>query len=253
MLYKQWKTASVLCSAPLCWPSIYYRLWRAVHTEKNTAFFLGIGNQHRNDLWHEHQERESPSHSFAPFWNLGRMCLRIWMKVRLWRKHLFTIMWIIVTWTRVKLAEGFHPVERIPPVSAGDNGDMASIPGLGRSPGGGNGNPFQYSHQENPMDRGAWWAKVHGVAELDTTEQLSDWAHTYTHTWILQETEALSVIVEEDQKRLGGMQKLTNWIITKDVISRPPIWEMLKSGMRCTLRNLLKWVLPSHFFMFKST
>ena len=108
MLYKQWKTASALCSAPLCWPFIYYRLWRVVHTEKNTAFFVGIGNQHRNDLWHEHQEEESPSHSFAPFWNLGRMCLRVWFKVRLWRKHLFTIMWIIVTWTRVKLAEGFH-------------------------------------------------------------------------------------------------------------------------------------------------
>ena len=43
-------------------------------------------------------------------------------------------------------------------------GDPSSIPGWGRSPGEGNGNPFQYSCLENPMDRGAWWATVHGVA-----------------------------------------------------------------------------------------
>ena len=46
-------------------------------------------------------------------------------------------------------------------------GDLGSIPGSGRSPGEGNGNPLQYSCLENPMDRGAWWATVHGVAELD--------------------------------------------------------------------------------------
>ena len=43
--------------------------------------------------------------------------------------------------------------------------DAGSIPGLGRSPGKGNGNPLQYSHLESPMDRGAWWATVHGVPE----------------------------------------------------------------------------------------
>ena len=49
-------------------------------------------------------------------------------------------------------------------------GDVGSIPGLGRSPGEGNGNPLQYSCLKNPMGRGAWWATVHGVAkELDTT------------------------------------------------------------------------------------
>ena len=46
--------------------------------------------------------------------------------------------------------------------NAGDTGDEGSIPGSGRSPGGGNSNPLQYSRLENPMDRGAWQAKVHG-------------------------------------------------------------------------------------------
>ena len=53
-------------------------------------------------------------------------------------------------------------VVKIPPANAGDVG---SIPGWGRSPGGGHGNPLQYSCMENPMDRGAWWATVHRVAK----------------------------------------------------------------------------------------
>ena len=51
------------------------------------------------------------------------------------------------------------------PSNAGGAGDINSIPGLGRFPGGGNGNPLQYSCQDNPMDRGAWWTIVHEVAK----------------------------------------------------------------------------------------
>ena len=56
--------------------------------------------------------------------------------------------------------------------SAGNAGDLGSIPGSGRSPGERNGYPLQYSCLENSMDRGAWWATVHGVTKSRT--QLSD-------------------------------------------------------------------------------
>ena len=52
-----------------------------------------------------------------------------------------------------------------PPGNSGGTGDLGLIPELGRSPGGGNGNPFQYPCLKNPMDRGTWQATVHGVAK----------------------------------------------------------------------------------------
>ena len=68
-------------------------------------------------------------------------------------------------------SEGFPggPVVKNPHANAGDAG---LIPELGTSPEEGNGNPFQYSCLENPMDGGAWWATVHGVAKSRT--RLSD-------------------------------------------------------------------------------
>ena len=53
-----------------------------------------------------------------------------------------------------------------PPGNAGNIRHVSSIPGSGRSPGGGHGNPLQYSYLDNPMDRGAWWASVLGVAKI---------------------------------------------------------------------------------------
>ena len=52
-----------------------------------------------------------------------------------------------------------------PPANTGDVRDVSSIPGLGRSPGEGHGNPLEYSCLENPMDRRGWWATVHGVTK----------------------------------------------------------------------------------------
>ena len=64
--------------------------------------------------------------------------------------------------------------------SARNARDLGSIPGLGRSPGEGTGNPLQNSCLENPMDRGAWWATVHRVAKSQT--RLSDFTFTFNHT-----------------------------------------------------------------------
>ena len=67
-------------------------------------------------------------------------------------------------------------VVKNPPANAGEVRDVGLIPGLERSPEGGNSNPLQYSGLENPMDRGAWWATVHSIAQSDTSE-----ANQYAH------------------------------------------------------------------------
>ena len=75
------------------------------------------------------------------------------------------------------------PVVKNLPANAGNTRDTGSIPGSGRFPGRGNGNPLQYSCLKNPTDRGTWWAIVHGAAkELDLTERLNTNTHTRTHT-----------------------------------------------------------------------
>ena len=99
-------------------------------------------------------------------------------------------------------------VVKNPPANVGDTGDLGLISGLGRSPAEGNSNPLQYSCLENPRDRGAWWATVHGVANVGedwTTKQqqfcfsypcflpvsLSSglcYAHGPGHTWVSQLT-----------------------------------------------------------------
>ena len=73
--------------------------------------------------------------------------------------------------------------------SACNVGELGSIPGLGRSPGEGNGNLLQYSCLENPMDRGAWWATVHGVAKSRT--RLSN----FTFTLVISLTNCLSLVI----------------------------------------------------------
>ena len=75
---------------------------------------------------------------------------------------------------------GFGSVVKNSPANAGDMKDVGLIPGLGRPPGEGHGNPLQYSCLENPIDRGAWRATVHGVMKSQT--QLK-WLSTHVGTW----------------------------------------------------------------------
>ena len=76
----------------------------------------------------------------------------------------FTVWLLIGSW------KGFPggPVVKNPPANAGDIRDPGSIPRMGRSSGGGHGNPLQHSCLENPVDRGAWWAAVYEVAQSQT-------------------------------------------------------------------------------------
>ena len=80
-------------------------------------------------------------------------------------------------------------VVKNPPANAGDVRDAGSIPGSGRSPGGGHGNPLQYSCLENPMDIGTCQATVHRVIKSQTQlKQLR--THMYSYTWRKRETES---------------------------------------------------------------
>ena len=91
------------------------------------------------------------------------------------------------TWTAMGLlwASQVALVVKIPPANAGDVRDAGLIPRSGRSPGGGHGNPLQYSCLENPMDRGAWWATVHGVAK--SRAQLK-WLSTHSRAFFTDVT-----------------------------------------------------------------
>ena len=81
-------------------------------------------------------------------------------------------------------------VVKNPPANVGDVGDVGSIPGSGRSPGGGHGNPLQSSCLEKPKDGGGWWATVRGAAEADRTERAPSLfqqvsAETCIQKWVL--------------------------------------------------------------------
>ena len=81
-----------------------------------------------------------------------------------------------------------------PPVNARNARDVGLIPGSGRPPGEGNGNPLQYSCLENPMDRGAWQAMVHGVTKrvghnlLTKQKQQSDKKDSFTRSLVIKES-----------------------------------------------------------------
>ena len=100
-------------------------------------------------------------------------------------------------------------------VSAYNVGDRGSIPGSGRSPGEGNGNPLQYSCLGNPIDREVWWATVHGVAKSRT--QLNGFTFTFKESQIFPNLFLLAVLVTEVQ--LDSKSKIMKYEYKRVVIS----------------------------------
>ena len=96
---------------------------------------------------------------------------------------------------------------------------MGSIPGLGQSPGGGHGNPLQYSGLENALDRGAWWVIVHGVAESDTTGLLNNnfaVAQMVRNLPALWETLVQSVVQEDPlEEEMATHSSILAWRIPR--------------------------------------
>ena len=86
------------------------------------------------------------------------------MEKRCWIKIFLNIMpTLFIIWGLSRCLSGKNPF-----ANAVDTGDLGFIPGLGRPSGGGNSNPLQYSCLGNSMDRGTWWATVHGVSKSQT-------------------------------------------------------------------------------------
>ena len=95
----------------------------------------------------------------------------------------------ILEWVAISFSK---EVVKNPPANAGNAGDVGSIPGRGRSSGGGHGNPLQYSFLENPMDRGTWQSIVHRVAKSRTW---LEWLSMHTHKWLLRYQCFVAVVV----------------------------------------------------------
>ena len=114
------------------------------------------------------------------YWEMIAIHHYISLRHKAWWFNLHMLCWIVLLTTKYVL-EGFPDgvVVKNLPVNAGDTRDAGSIPGLGRSPGVGNGIPLQWhSCLKNSMDRRAWQATVYGVQRVG-----HNWAHVRTHTY----------------------------------------------------------------------
>ena len=131
------------------------------------------------------------------------------------------------------------------PVSAEEARDMGSIPGMGRSLGGRNGNPLQYSCLENSMDRGAWLVTVHGVAKSQT--RLSMHIHTHIHTEMFysvdfEETISFPVFLFFSSQASGLVSRLY-WNV--------PGCDSLAFFLYCICTQLIHCLLLSHCFKYQ--
>ena len=117
------------------------------------------------------------------FGTLSRGCyhlsVRPWVsRITLWAPKFLSQQWEV----QATFLISFGSVIKNPPANMGDRGDVGLIPGLIRSPAGGNDNPLQYSCLENSVDTGAWCTIIHGVSKSQTWWSTHTYTHTHTHT-----------------------------------------------------------------------
>ena len=123
---------------------------------------------------------------------------------------------------------------------------QSSVPMLGRSPGGGNGNLLQYSCLQNPMDRGAWWATVHGVAKSQTP--LRYWAHIHTRRALSQQhLKNVCVISSNHVVILNVLNKPPRSLRTSHPIRRRGFYWMWSVGNNSRLSTHLTYFLGIYF------
>ena len=139
--------------------------------------------------WHDQQHRLSPRSSSGH--------QRWWPGV----KGALAKVWRASLWFQYSSAWKMVLVVKNLPAYAGDRRDVSSIPGSGRSPGVGNGTVLQYSCLENPTNRGAWWATLHGAAEFGMTEAT-------LHACSLVESQAGSAWIERKAFWLSCLMKI---------------------------------------------
>ena len=145
---------------------------------------------------------------------------KFWFYVYYSWEYLCLLLYLLIT-NLIVFPDGSEGKE-----SARKAGDPGSIPGLGRSPGEGNGNPFQYSCLENSMDRGDWWATVHGIIKSQT------WL-THSHTQCNR---------REPFKALWNLFVLTCHLIK--VLKKPPLFEILLcQGTRSSVSIMTAYIL----------
>ena len=126
---------------------------------KNVSCVFGEWRQTKYIFYHRSESTLTGGYSFFPGQNFSRFFPKVWINtLKTLDRHLLIKFW----------ASQMVLVVNNMPVNAGDIRDVGSVPGSGRSPGGGHGNPFQYFCLEKSMDRGAWQVTVHGVAKSRT-------------------------------------------------------------------------------------